>query len=333
MYALKKRLHEREKAHRSGELRTIALDVTSKCNMRCAHCYAAPFDNVQHLELDVLERVLDEAYEMGVFHYVLQGGEPTVDPERLESIIRMVRPEETYINVVSNGWNMTRQRIQWLKGLQVDKITFSMDSGLEHEHDANRVDGAFQRVTAAIDNVLDEGLLSSISTVVTHRSLYSEGFEAAYRFALQKGIRMDVQIAMPVGKWDGCKDLLITEEDARYIRDLREKSPTLSNGLTMINRDLYRGKYDHCPAGTEFLAITANGNLLPCNFLQHSLGNVRDKTITEMRASLLQNRWFSESQPKCLGGEDDEFIDAFIMPYVNQTKPLDAFMVYGLPKG
>lgn len=332
MYELKKKLHEREKAHLTGGLRTIALDVTSKCNMRCSHCYAEPFENVQLVELDVLKRVVDEAYEMGVFHYVLQGGEPTVDPERLKAILRMIHPEETYINVVSNGWNMNRSRIQWLKDLHVDKITFSMDSGLEHEHNANRVDGAFERVVNAIDVVLAEGLLASVSTVVTHRSLYSEGFDAAYRFALQKGIRMDVQIAMPVGKWDGCKDLLITKDDAHYIRELREKSPIWPNGLTMINRDLYRGQHDHCPAGTEFLAIAADGNLLPCNFLQHSLGNIKDKSIRDMRESLLQNKWFSDSIPRCLGGEDDEFIEAYIMPHINKRKPLNAHMVYGLGK-
>lgn len=333
MYAEKPNSHRRQRLHKHGELRSIALDVTHKCSMGCSHCYAYTFNNkVKPVELDILKRALDEAYELGVFHYILQGGEPLEDPSRLEAIINMIYPDETYINVVSNGWLMTKEKIKWLKELKVDKICFSMDSGIENEHDKNRRPGSYTCVIKAIDDVLEAGLLTSISIVVTHESLYSEGFKNAYEYAKKKGIRIDMQIAEPVGKWDGMKEHLITSEDAKYIKHLQQTSPVLSNGQDMIKRDIFSGSEDHCPAGTEFMGITADGYLLPCNFLQYSLGNIRDKTIKEMRAALLTNSWFDGKRPNCIIGEDHDFIDTFVTPYVKQPKPLDAYKVFKLQK-
>ncbi len=203
MYALKTKLHEREKAYRPGNLRSIALDVTNKCNMHCRFCYADTFAQKEPVSLDLLKKALDEAYEMGVCHYILQGGEVFADYDRLKSIMTMIHPDETYINIVTNGWNVTKAKVVELKELQADKITFSLDSGIEAEHDANRMTGSFSKVLDAIDIVKNEGLLTGISTVVTHQNLHSEGFRKAYEIAKNQRIRFDVQIAEPVGKWDG----------------------------------------------------------------------------------------------------------------------------------
>lgn len=330
MYAMKNKLHERERAHREGDLRTIALDVTGKCNMHCKFCYAETFAKKEPIALDILQKALEEAYDMGVCHYILQGGEVCADYERLKKIIAMIHPDETYINIVSNGWGMTREKIYELRDLQVDKITFSLDSGIEAEHDQNRMEGGYKRVLEAIDVVKEAGLLSGISTVVTHESLYSEGFKEAYELAKSKGIRFDVQIAEPVGKWDAKKDCLITEEDAAYIYNLYTNSPILDNGQTMVKRDLYRGNKVCCPAGTDFMAITVDGNFMPCNFIQATLGNIKDKSLKEMREDLLRSEWFHKEYPYCILGESDKYFEEVVDKYKDVDKPLNAYEVFGL---
>lgn len=332
MYAEKDRLHEREKKHRAGDLRSIALDVTGKCNMRCRFCYAETFANREPVELDVLGKALDEAYDMGVCHYILQGGEVCADFERLKAIVAMAYPEETYINVVSNGWGMTKDRIIELRDAQVDKITFSLDSGIEAEHDENRMTGSYRRVLEAIENVKQAGLLSGISTVVTHQNLHSEGFKKAYEIAKERDIRFDVQIAEPVGKWDGNKECLITADDASYIYDLYKKSPIMANGQTMVKRDVYRGGGVPicCPAGTDFMAITVDGNVMPCNFIQATLGNIRDKSLRSMRDDLLRSEWFNKEYDHCILGENERYFKEIVEKYRDSAKPLDAYEVFEL---
>ncbi len=330
MYFNKHKLHEKQKKFCSGNLRTLTIDVTARCNMKCSHCYAETFAQAKAIDLNILKKALDEARNMGVYHYVLQGGEPIEDKKRLKSIIEMCYPEESYINVVTNGWNMTSDTIFWLRDLNIDKIAFSLDSGIANEHDFRRKKGSHARVLEAIDNVIKAGLLASVSIVVTHQSLYSDGFKKVYEYASNRGIRMDVQIAEPVGKWDGKKDPLMTTEDSRYIKELQMSSPILANGQKMINRDIFSGNFDHCPAVVEFMSITIDGLLLPCNFLQYSLGSIKHKSIAEMRNAILKNKWFNGRHPVCLCGENEEFINNFIMPYIDIPKPLDAYKVFNL---
>ncbi len=330
MYKEKTKLHRREKEYVSGNLRSIALDVTNKCNMHCKFCYAETFVKKEPIDLSILKKVLEEAYDMGVCHYILQGGEVFADYDRLKKVISMIYPDETYINLVSNGWGITKEKIEELKILQVDKITFSLDSGIEEEHDENRMQGSFRKVMAAIDMVLDAGLLSGISTVVTHESLYSRGFKEAYKIAKNKGIRFDVQIAEPVGKWDGNKECLITEEDAENIYQLYQNSPIMDNGQTMVKRDLYRGGGKYCPAGTEFMAITVDGNFMPCNFIQATLGNIKEKSLREMRNDLLKSKWFCEIYPYCILGESKQYFEEIVARYKDIKKPLDAYKVFNL---
>lgn len=331
MYALKPLLHKRQKVYRQGDLRTIAFDVTSRCNMTCSHCYAQTFAKAKPLELGILKKVCRQAYALGVHHYILQGGEPIVDPHRLEAVVQLMFPSETYLNVVSNGWLMSRDKIRWLKDLQVDKICLSLDSGIREEHDANRCPGSYDRVLQAIDDVQAEGLLCSISTVVTHQTLHGSGVQKAIKVAMERDIRIDMQIAMPVGKWDGQKEILITPEDAAYIRKLRDKMPDLSNGQRRINRDVFNyGGDDHCPAGVEFMAISTDGNILPCNFCQYTIGNVREVSLAKVRKRLIRSRWFNGKNPDCLLGENDEFFNLYVKPNVGKKKPLDAFELFDI---
>jgi MoaA/NifB/PqqE/SkfB family radical SAM enzyme len=124
----------------------------------------------------------------------------------------------------------------------------------------------------------------------------------------------------------------VTSEDSRYIKDLQLNSPILSNGQRMVHRDIFAADYDHCPAGVEFMGLSADGELLPCNFLQFSLGNVRNHRVREMREALLASKWFQGQVPRCLCGEDNEFIRTCIVPFIDQPKPLNAFDVFNLPR-
>jgi len=279
-----------------------------------------------------LKKTFDELYHMGVTHYVLQGGEPLMDMERLGAIINMIYPDETYVNVVTNGWHINKDTVKKLKALKVDKICFSLDSGFEDEHDANRMPGSYKRVLQGIDDVLDEGLLTSVSIAVTHSTLYSESYNKILRYANSKQIRVDTQLAQPIGGWAGHFDQIVTDEDSEYLSRLCYNAPPLTNGLMAIKRDIFTDTpgVERCPAGTEILDITVDGNLLPCVYVQCTLGNIRDRSIKEMRDDLLKSPWFDGKHKKCLTGQNLEFIKKYNIPYLDTVKPMDAYKIFGL---
>lgn len=311
-------------------LRTIDISVTSRCNFRCHHCYATDLLNEEMVPLSVMKNTIEQLIELGVFHFVFQGGEAITDMDRLVAMVRMAKPTQSYINIVSNGYDITRKKINELKGLGVDKITISLDSGIACEHDENRnMPGSFKRAVAALNMITDMGLHTSFSTTITHQNLHSKGIKSLFEFSKKNKYRMDIQIAAPVGLWENRDDLLVTEEDAAYILNQVNINKRNLNGQGLVNRDIYpRMGRQGCPAVKEFMSITPNGELLPCTFIHTSFGNIRDRSIESMRNDALNVHWFNRYPPHCLYGQDQEFIDKCIHMTYGKPTPVDAYEVY-----
>ncbi len=83
-------------------------------------------------------------------------------------------------------------------------------------------------------------------------------------------------------------------------------------------------------AKTEFMAIIAGGNFTPCNFIQATLGNIKDRSLREMRDNLLKSEWFCKEYPYCILCESDKYFKEFVEKYKDSPKPLDAYEVFNL---
>jgi organic radical activating enzyme len=56
----------------------ILLDPTSACNLKCKGCWAAEYDKTDTMEFALLDRIIREGKEMGIYLYLYSGGEPTL---------------------------------------------------------------------------------------------------------------------------------------------------------------------------------------------------------------------------------------------------------------
>ncbi|MHA2210222.1 MAG: radical SAM protein, partial [Candidatus Thorarchaeota archaeon] len=78
---------------RSPKLRippVLIMSITSKCNLTCAGCYATATGaisntkvnppNTSQLDLERWRSIITEARELGVFGFILAGGEPFLYP-------------------------------------------------------------------------------------------------------------------------------------------------------------------------------------------------------------------------------------------------------------
>ena len=85
----------------AGPVRPISLDITSKCNLRCAGCYyfAEGMDKVDARKDDrAFDELLDYEQARGTNFVTVVGGEPALVPERLRKLHARFR-----INVATNG--------------------------------------------------------------------------------------------------------------------------------------------------------------------------------------------------------------------------------------
>lgn len=66
----------------------ILFDPTSACNMHCVGCWAGEYGHKNNLSFEDMDKIITEGKELGVYLYMLTGGEPLV---RKADILRLAK--------------------------------------------------------------------------------------------------------------------------------------------------------------------------------------------------------------------------------------------------
>jgi MoaA/NifB/PqqE/SkfB family radical SAM enzyme len=129
---------------RSRELRMIAKALLStrhpvlahiipirRCNLSCAYCNE--YDNFSKpLPLETMFRRLDLLADLGTSIITLSGGEPLLHPQ-LEEIIRHIRRRGMIAGMITNGYLLTRARIESLNDAGLEHLQISIDNVMPDE--------------------------------------------------------------------------------------------------------------------------------------------------------------------------------------------------------
>ena len=63
---------------------TILMSPTMRCNLTCEGCYASEYKMDQDLDRRLMQKIVDEGNDMGVYLFTLLGGEPFMWDELLD---------------------------------------------------------------------------------------------------------------------------------------------------------------------------------------------------------------------------------------------------------
>jgi MoaA/NifB/PqqE/SkfB family radical SAM enzyme len=287
-----------------ARLRYVDFSLDFKCNLHCEHCFATALAKPRgrRLTTDDYRRISREAMALGAVNFSFQGGEPLL-LEGLDEIVAACAPKRNVISVTTNGTLVTAERARQLRKMGVDILTVSLDSSIPREHDRFRgVAGTFERTMAGIRAALGAGLRVSLGTVVTHQSIRGEGFAGLVKLAEELRCLLYVILPVRAGKWKGAEDVLLDEDDVRFVDDLTRRTWWVR---TDFQANL--GGYG-CGAASEILYVSPHGDVLPCPFLHISMGNVLEEPLHALRARALEQPIFTSYHQRCLVSTDPDFL-------------------------
>jgi MoaA/NifB/PqqE/SkfB family radical SAM enzyme len=265
----------------------MVISPTMRCNLRCVGCYAGMYSKKDDLPVEVMDRVLREAKEMGIYFIVISGGEPFFY-EPLLDIFR--RHQDITFQVYTNGTLIDRELAGQIAELGNVIPCISVE-GFEKETDERRGKGVYSKVNKAMDNLREAGALYGFSATVTRFNsdlLTSEEFVDYYM--KEKGCFIGWYFQyMPVGTRPSL-DLMTTPEQRiqrweRINRMRREKKLLVSD--FWCDGPLVGGCM---AAGHNYLHITCTGDVEPCVFAHFTVDNIKEKTLREV----LHSEFFTE---------------------------------------
>lgn len=287
----------------------IHMEITSKCNERCIHCYIPHEDKIHEMDLSFTLNVLDQLKEMNTVSVTFSGGEPFLHKDIL-TILEYAKKNDFVINILSNGTLLDKEKVQVLKNLNINMIQVSIYSMDPAIHDAiTKVEGSHAKSLAAIDMLIGADVPVQISCPAM--KLNSVSYKDVSLWAQSRKMRslcdfiMMARTDFSTTNLENRLDLAKTEELIKDIIAVEEDYQELL-GLEPKSKDLQKyADQPVCGVVIDNACITSSGNLYPCaGFQGYVLGSLHKQKLKDIwlnseKINFIRNVKNS-SFPKCL---------------------------------
>ena len=326
----------------------IALNLTKRCNLRCAHCY---LDATTRAGGGADELSTQEVYtlleQMAVVNkhsiVVVTGGEPLTRPDILH-IARKAVSLGFMVVFGTNGMLIDDPLAKELVGIGVMGMGISVDSIEPGKHNAFRgLPGAWERTMEGIDACKRNGLQFQIHFSVSPMN-YQE-VPAMVAFTHNLGARvLNLFFLVCTGRGEEMTDITPAqyEEVLTHLVDIQKQYPEMlvrARCAPHFKRIAYERDPNSpitkatgymgggCLAGANYARITPEGNLTPCPYMPLSAGNVREISFVDLweRSEVFDSFREPKLKGKCA---DCEYTDICggcrARPYADHGDWLDA---------
>lgn len=313
--------------NKSTVIKALCLHIAHDCNLRCRYCFAGTGEYMGHRALmsaEVGKKAIDFVLAGSGNRRNLEidffGGEPLMNFDAVREIVAYARGKEAEsgkhfrFTLTTNATLLTEETMQWANSV-MDNIVLSIDGRPEvNDRMRKRVDG-----TGTYDRILPN--IKRMVTLRGDRSYYVRGtFTRANLDFAEDVLHLahlgfdQISVEPVVANADSGLD--IREEDldtcrAEYERlaraYVRERKEGNRFNFFHFNLDLEGGpcvakRLRGCGSGTEYLAVTPEGDLYPCHQFvgqpDFQMGTIFEGVKdTQMRARFVENTVYAK--PEC----------------------------------
>ncbi len=299
----------------------VALNLTLRCNLACAHCYldAGTRDSGDANELDSndVKRILAQISETNpACMVVMTGGEPLLRPDIYE-LCAYAADLGLMVVVGTNGTLLTHNNVQHLVQAGVHGVGISVDSLTPAFHDAFRGwKGALQHTLNGIAQCREQGLSFQIHTSIHQANVgqvdeimtwaHQQGALVMNFFFLVctgRGEKMtditaqqyEQVLAHLLGVQDHYAGMLVRARCAPHFKRLAYQRDPAS---PLTRAQGYEG--GGCLAGLHYCRVTPQGAVTVCPYVEESVGSLHQASFGQIWEQAVT---FQQLRNPSLGGK------------------------------
>jgi len=294
------------------------IELTSRCNERCVHCYIPHENKNTDIEADLFYDILNQCKDMGIINLTLSGGEPMLHPNFCE-FLRKVKEYDFSINILSNLTLLNDEIISEMKANRLlSSVQVSIYSMKSEIHDTiTQMKGSFEKTMDAVLRLIENDIPMQIScpAMKPNKNCLAD----VMLWAREHKVRLvsDYTIMARYDNNPGNLDnRLSLEETRQIINNVIENNVDYQEELrnadinTVDDRDTSNDIV--CDAGIELACMNSNGNVYPCSGWQgYICGNLYEqslKDIWENSPKLKRLRSIRQKDfPRCLSCPEKPF--------------------------
>jgi MoaA/NifB/PqqE/SkfB family radical SAM enzyme len=284
------------------------FELTTRCNLNCKMCCQKDIraNYKKEVNLNDVKHIISNLNDVKSIYFV--GGETLLRKDILEVLKFLDKKGITY-EISSNGKPLTKKLVEELKKLSgLKQINLSLDGLKETHNRIRRSQSSFNEVVNAIKMTKDHFNLEIVSVIMKENlkelanmlNFLTEFGISNIRFVVEMFSRFDereetkrilgkdIKITGQVKKSSGYKsnelkdtinDILINAKENGIKVDF-EPRLLVENVEKINNREIRKLKLD-CRQLKQ-IRIDCGGNLIICEFIRNSFGNLVDSSIHEL---------------------------------------------------
>lgn len=271
-------------AQKNKSLMSLTIELLTKCNWNCYHCYLPEHSN-SGLSTEEVISILKQAKAFGVFDITFTGGEIFLRKD-IFSLIKEARKLGFCVYLYTNISLLDENKIRELKYLYISSISCSIFSLNQDIHDS--ITKTSNSLKVALENLRllkKANIPTSISTPLLKENY--ESYKELYAYCSQNnfGFKPDKDI---FGKLDGNKDPYKYSLSQNQLKEIIQEIDYINN------YEKKKRVFDEivCKPFSTSLFIDSFGNIYPCNRLRVKLGNIASDKLNDI--------WIKSSKLKFL---------------------------------
>lgn len=308
------------------QLISLHIEITSKCNERCVHCYIPHENKVNSMDSEMFFNILEQCKKMNLLHLTISGGEP-MSHESFIDFLNRCNEYNFSVNVLSNLTLLNEKIFDEMKKnplLCVQTSLYSMDAEI---HDTiTQVKGSFEKTKNAILMLLENDIPLQISCPIMKQNMH------CYNDVVNWGKEHNINVGSDyviIAKYNHTIENLknrLSLDDVRQMISHRISNDLLSESVEKENEEKKVTELDDnvCSVCHSSMCISENGNVYPCaGWQDYVLGNINETTLdaiwkNSVKVQYLRNLCWRDF-PKCIQCEAKDFCTMCMVRNANES--------------
>jgi MoaA/NifB/PqqE/SkfB family radical SAM enzyme len=267
----------------------LLISPTMRCNLACEGCYAAQYSPAADMSRGLLQSVIDQANEIGIYIFTILGGEPFLREDLLD--LGAANPD-SFFQVFTNGTLLTDAHVERLAEIGNMAVVLSIE-GDRQATDERRGDGVQDLIMDTMDRLGQAGVAFGYSATITRRNFRSVIDPEFCDVLISKGCIMGWNfLYMPVGRNPDMTLMLTAAERNEF----RKGVVALRTSKPLAALDFWGDSplVGGCIAAKWYAHVNNEGWVEPCIFAHFATHNVNECTLEEA----LTSGYFREIQKR-----------------------------------
>jgi radical SAM protein with 4Fe4S-binding SPASM domain len=318
-------------------LTALQIELTSRCNERCVHCYIPHENKISDIEPALFYDVLDQCRDMGLLNLTLSGGEPMLH-KNFTGFLRRAKDYDFAINILSNLTLLNDEIIAEMKANRLSSVQVSLYSMKPEIHDSiTKLPGSFEKTKNAILRLIENDIPLQIScpTMKRNKNCYVDVLNWAHEHKA-RAITDYIMMARYDHSTGNLDNRLSLDEAGAVINDIISNDEEYQK--EMLNADIDKSdKRDIsndivCGVCVSSICMVADGSVYPCpGWQDYVCGNLREESLRSIwehspKVQYLR-RLRKKDFPRCLACPDKSFCAMCMVRNANENPDGDPLKI------